>query len=70
MEAPQRVQLGQGLALGVQTVAQLPLLRHSWPLGQAQATGSWQVLPVTCPHRPAQVTSGGSGVQHVPLRHN
>jgi hypothetical protein len=49
-------------AVASQTMAQLPLLRHSWPAGQGQATGCPQLF-VRVPQRPAQVVAGGCGAQ-------
>jgi hypothetical protein len=53
--------------LPVQTVAQLPLLRHDLPSGQVrQATGCPQLL-VHVPQRPPQVAVDDCETQHVPL---
>jgi hypothetical protein len=50
----------------VQVIAQLPLLKQTWPVGHvAQVTGCPQLLS-RVPQRPAQVAPRDSGVQQIP----
>jgi hypothetical protein len=50
----------------VQAIAQLPLLRHTWPVGQAAHVTGWPQVLRRVPQRPAQVAPRDSGWQHVP----
>jgi hypothetical protein len=62
----QPLQVPAQSGLVVQTLAQLPLLRHSWPAAHVvQDTGCPQLL-VRTPQRPPQVAFRDSGVQQVP----
>ena len=53
-------------ALSSQTMAQLPLLRHCWPVGQVAHAMRCPQLFVHVPQRPAQVALRDSGTQQVP----
>jgi hypothetical protein len=53
-------------ALSSQTTAQLPLLRHCWPVAQAAQVTDCPQLLVQVPQRPAQEALRDSGTQQVP----